>query len=316
MLRVIFCGTPDIAAPTLRTLNAIEGVEITHVVSQPDRPAGRGQKLKSPEVIETAKELQLNFFQTANLNKEEEFLTSLEKNPPDLIIVFAFAQFLNSRILQLPKIGCFNIHTSLLPRHRGAAPIHYSIWKGDKFGGVSIQRMVKKMDAGDICVSKPIAISERATTTELYEDLKKLSCESICDFIDLVQRDALIFTVQDESHVTFSPVIKKEDGYVDPLNQSAVEIDRRVRAFTPWPGVQVLFANKRVKLIDTIPGTQITAPAGTLKAVNKELILGCQNSSLVIKKLQFEGKPIVEASAWLNGIQADLPSVHCLLELK
>ena len=315
MLRIIFCGTPDIAAPTLRALHEIEGVEITHVISQPDRPAGRGQKLKSPEVIEAAKELELNFFQTANLNKEEEFLNSLEKNPPDLIIVFAFAQFLNSRVLKLPKIGCFNIHTSLLPRHRGAAPIHYSIWMGDKVGGVSIQRMVKKMDAGDICVAKPITISERATTTELYEELKQLSCESLRDFINLVQNDALTFTAQDESLVSFSPVIKKEDGYVDPLNQSATEIDRRVRAFTPWPGVRVLFESKRVKLVDTIPSTHNAIP-GTLKVINKELVLGCQDSSLIIKKLQFEGKPIVEASAWLNGVQADLPAVYCLLEQK
>lgn len=315
MLRVIFCGTPDIAAPTLRALHDIEGVEIIHVISQPDRPAGRGQKLKSPEVIEVAKELKLNFFQTANLNKEEEFLSSLEKNPPDLIIVFAFAQFLNSRVLKLPQMGCFNIHTSLLPRHRGAAPIHYSIWMGDKTGGVSIQRMVKKMDAGDICIAKPIAISERATTTELYEELKQLACESINDFMALVKNESLVFTAQDESLVSFAPVIKKEDGFVNPLTHTAVEIDRRVRAFTPWPGVQVLFESKRVKLVDTIPSAHNITP-GTLKVVNKELVLGCQGSSLVIKKLQFEGKPVVEASAWLNGVQADLPAVHCLLEQK
>ncbi|MBH47973.1 MAG: methionyl-tRNA formyltransferase, partial [Halobacteriovorax sp.] len=221
MLKVVFCGTPDIAVPTLMTLNANPNVEIVQVVSQPDRPSGRGNKLKSPEVIECAKKLELPFFQCTNLNKEADFLTSLEALKPDIFIVFAFAQFLGKRVLSLPKLGCFNIHTSLLPRHRGAAPIHYGIWCGDKIGGVSIQRMVKEMDAGDICVASSLDIHVDETTPSLYERLKILAPDCTEQLISDILGNTLTFTKQDSAQITFAPTIKKEEGYLNPSFHSA-----------------------------------------------------------------------------------------------
>ncbi len=158
MLKVVFCGTPDISTNCLQKLHDNKEVEILYVVSQPDRPSGRGKKLKSPEVVELANKLGLNVFQTPNLNKETDFLTKLKHLDPDCFVVFAFAQFLSSKVLELPKLGCFNIHTSLLPKYRGAAPIHYAILNGDTATGVSIQKMVKKMDAGDIGYSASIKL--------------------------------------------------------------------------------------------------------------------------------------------------------------
>lgn len=311
MLRVIFCGTPDIAVPSLEAVARHPKVKLELVISQPDRPAGRGQQLKSPEVVARAKELGINVFQCENLNKETEFLNSLTNNPPDLIIVFAFAQFLGSKILNLPKIGCFNIHTSLLPRHRGAAPIHYGIWCGDKTGGVSIQRMVKKMDAGDICHSIPTSISDNETTPELYERLKKLAEVATTEFLEKAISNQLAFTPQDEKLVTFAPTIKKEEGYIDPLLLDSIEIDRRVRAFKPWPGVQVMLGQKRCKLDWVVPSSH-RVEAGQLKKIDGKLILGCLDSSLEIIRLQPEGKPVMDASSWLNGQQGDLPPIAVL----
>lgn len=313
MLRVVFCGTPDIAVTSLEAIAKHSNISIDYVISQPDRPAGRGQKLKSPEVVDKARELGLEVFQTENLNREEEFLTKLESNPPDLFIVFAFAQFLGKRVLNLSKLGCFNIHTSLLPRHRGAAPIHYGIWCGDKIGGVSIQRMVKKMDAGDICHSIETPIGERETTPELYARLKDLAAVAANEFLTKALHNVLSFNAQDESLVTFAPTIKKEDGLIDVTSLNAVEVDRRVRAFKPWPGVQVLFGSKRCKLDEVIP-TNMKIAAGHLKKDGGKLYLGCLDSSVEIIRLQLEGKPAVEASAWLNGQQGDLPLVSSLGE--
>ena len=173
-LKTIFMGTPDICLPTLGELNKNSSIELVEVVSMPDRPAGRGQNLKSPDVIEYCKSHNINFFQTANINLENEKIDVWKKQKIDLIIVFAFAQFLGQKILTLPLSGCFNIHTSLLPKYRGAAPIQHALINGETKTGVSIQKMIKKMDAGDIAHSEEVEISSEETGVTLYEKLKKI----------------------------------------------------------------------------------------------------------------------------------------------
>ncbi len=313
MLRVVFCGTPDIAVPTLEELARHPLVEIVSVVSQPDRPAGRGNQLKSPEVVVAAKHLNLAVHQSANINRDEEFLKQLESDPPDLFIVFAFAQFLGKRVLNIPRRGCFNIHTSLLPRHRGAAPIHYGIWKGDRLGGVSIQRMVKQMDAGDVCFAAETPIHPTDTTPILYDRLKSLAAQTIDPFITAMAHDRLVFQAQEESQASFAPTIKKEDGFIDPLKHSAVEIERRVRAFQPWPGVQIMLGDKRCKLLEVNVASHTVAP-GQLKRLGRQLFLGCHDSCLEVLRLQPEGKAPLGAGDWLNGQQAELPTIKSLAE--
>tara|TARA_R110000868_G_scaffold100128_5_gene275417 strand:+ start:14651 stop:15550 length:900 start_codon:yes stop_codon:yes gene_type:complete len=292
-------------------LNANPNVDIVHVISQPDRPSGRGNRLKSPEVIECAKELSLPFFQCTNLNKEADFLSALEAKKPDLFIVFAFAQFLGKRVLSLPRLGCFNIHTSLLPRHRGAAPIHYGIWCGDKLGGVSIQKMVKEMDAGDICISSPIDISAEDTTPTLYEKLKDLAPSCSNQLISDILSDCLTFSKQAESDITFAPTIKKEEGFLDPALHSAIEVERMVRAFQPWPGVQILFDGKRCKFLQ-VAISHHSVPCGQLKVINEELLLGCSSGTLQLLQFQIEGKKPTLAKNWINGIQGSLPTISII----
>jgi methionyl-tRNA formyltransferase len=313
MLRAVFFGTPDIALSALEKLFLHPEIEIICVVSQPDRPAGRGQQLKSPEVADFAKKNGIRIHQTDNINCDQQFLDELVTLNADFFLVFAFAQFLSSKILNLPKLGCFNIHTSLLPRHRGAAPIHYTILMGDKVGGVSIQRMVKKMDAGDLCLSLPLEIDERETTVSLYQKLKDLSAVAVDRFINLLLTGQLTFVAQDEDAVTFAPTIKKEEGFINPLLQSACDIDRRIRAFTPWPGVHILLGNKRTKILSAKVTSQVVRP-GEVLILRPSLFLGCQQGSLEILELQIEGKKAQSANDWINGLRGEIPSIQSLLE--
>lgn len=308
MLKVVFCGTPDISTECLQTLFDLPSVEVVCVISQPDRPSGRGNKLKSPEVVELANSLGLKTFQTQNINKEPEFLEELESLKPDLFIVFAFAQFLGKRVLSLPRLGCFNIHTSLLPIYRGAAPIHYAVLNADKQTGVSIQKMVKKMDAGDICCDSTIPLSVDETTESLYIKLKSLASTLLTDFINSADNNTLSFKQQDESQASFAPTIKKDEGYIDFGSESAINIERKMRAFTPWPGIQFLLNNKRCKILKLKVSDSKLKPSQVL--ITKEsFIIGCLNGSIELLKIQIEGKQAVDVSTWINGLQGQSPII-------
>ena len=235
-MKVAFFGTPEICLPSLQFLLDSPGIELHTIISMPDRPAGRGKKLTSPAVIEFAKSNNLNYFQTSNINKESEFIQQLQNEHFDVFIVFAFAQFLGSKVLSIPKIGPFNIHTSLLPKYRGAAPIQYALINGDKETGVSIQKMVKKMDAGDIAVSHPIQITDSDNQTSLAKKLSIASPTALEKLFSDIKNDSLNFIAQDESRVTFAPSLNKTDGLLDFKNKSANEIVNQVRGLVPWPG--------------------------------------------------------------------------------
>lgn len=311
MLKVIFCGTPDISTLALKALIEHPEVEIQYVISQPDRPSGRGNHLKSPEVIELAKSMGIRTFQTQNINKEIDFLNTLEALKPDLFIVFAFAQFLGKRVLSLPKLGCFNIHTSLLPRYRGAAPIHYAILNGDSHTGVSIQKMVKQMDAGDICLDQQIDISSGETTESLYEKLKVLASKTIVDFINATIGHSLTFRPQDESLASFAPTIKKDEGYIDFQIERADGIERKLRAFTPWPGVQCLVNNKRCKIL-ALKQSDRTLEPGQIYMTKDQFFIGCLGGCVELLKVQLEGKQAVDIATWINGLQGQMPVIGAI----
>ncbi|MBT5093526.1 MAG: methionyl-tRNA formyltransferase, partial [Halobacteriovoraceae bacterium] len=249
-LKTIFCGTPEFSVPVLETLKNNSDIELYAVVSMPDRPAGRGKKLTTPEVAQYAKDHNLKLIQTENINREEAFLKEAGDQGVDLIIVLAFAQFLGSKMLELPKHGCFNIHTSLLPKYRGAAPIQYALLNGDKQTGVSIQKMVKKMDAGDLVHSSQVKIGEDTTGGELYDLLKKEAAISIEPFIKSLIEGTITYTKQDETQVSLAPTLKKNDGFIDFKNQKVDVIFNQVRALKPWPGTFCFLNNKRLKVIN------------------------------------------------------------------
>jgi len=301
-LRLAFMGTPDFSVATLEMLHALPFVEIVKVISMPDRPVGRGLELKSPPVIVFAKENKLAFHQTENVNKDETLLKELQNLQCDLIIVLAFAQFLGSNILNLPKLGCFNIHTSLLPRYRGAAPIQHALLNGDQSTGVSIQRMVKKMDAGDLVHMRPVKISLFENSQTLFTKLKFESAIAVENFLYDILNDKCVYTPQDESQATFAPTISKDDGKIHFKEMNMVDILNRLKAFEPWPSIFCFLNGQRLKILQIESSNQKLAP-GVLSTHHGMLEIGCQDSTIRLSVVQLEGKKKCSDRELLNGLK-------------
>jgi len=304
-LNIAFFGTPDFSVPSLEALANHPQVNLKYVVSMPDRKSGRGMELKSPEVIEFAKSQKIKYFQCENINKEEEFFSELEKAEIDCFIVLAFAQFLGSKLLELPKLGSFNIHTSLLPKYRGAAPIQYALLNGDKSTGVSIQKMVKKMDAGDIAWSQPVPINENETGGQLYSRLKLQAALSLNDFIYDLQGGKLTFQKQDESKVSFAPTLKRDDGYLNFKEESFDTIRNKVLALHPWPGTFCHLDKKRLKVFNVTEADSKLA-AGEVSIKLGHLLIGCSDKAIRLNSVQLEGKKACSDIELINGFKKDI----------
>lgn len=301
-LNVIFCGTPDISVPTLNELYNNPNINLLGVITMPDRPAGRGQELKSPPIAEFAKEKNIKLFQVENINKEPEVLSELESMNLDFILVFAFAQFLGSRLLNIPKLGCFNIHTSILPKYRGAAPIQYALLNGDKSTGVSIQKMVKQMDAGDIVHFDEVSIDGNESGETLYNKLKEIAPKSLNVMIEKILNGTLTYTPQDPNGVSFAPVIKKEDGFLNFSESSFEKIINQIKAFDPWPGTYCFLNNQRLKVFEIEKSVYTVAPGKTSIQAG-QILVGCADCSIQLKKIQLEGKKVCSDAELLNGLK-------------
>ena len=312
-LKAIFMGTPDFSIPALEILFNHPLIELICIVTMPDRPAGRGKKILSPPVAKFALENKIKIIQTENINKEENFAELAENNEIDLIIVLAFAQFLGKKILSLPKLGCFNIHTSLLPKYRGAAPIQYALLNGDTSTGVSIQKMVKKMDAGDLCHSFELKISHEETGGQLYTRLKFQAALSLNEFIHDLHANTVSFSSQDEENVSFAPTLKKDDGKLDLSKHSFQEIQNCLRAFDPWPGVFTFLNNKRLKIFKIEIYNKKLDP-GHLSTEFGQLIVGINNASIRLLEVQLEGKKRCSDTELLNGLQNQKEQIKLTFE--
>lgn len=302
-LNVVFCGTPDFSVPTLEELHKNPHINLVGVITMPDRPAGRGQELKAPPVAEFAKAHNIPLFQVENINREPEILEKLEGLNLDFILVLAFAQFLGSRVLNMPRLGCFNIHTSILPKYRGAAPIQYALLNGDTSTGVSIQKMVKEMDAGDLVHFDEVAIAEEETGETLYNKLKLKAAESTRALIEKVQSNGLTYTPQDPAGVSFAPTIKKEDGFLDFKNSDYKKIKNQIRAFDPWPGTYCFLNTLRLKVFE-IEKLPCTLKPGETSIDHGLLSIGLSSGEAIrLKKIQLEGKKVCSDTELLNGLK-------------
>lgn len=304
-LRVVYCGTPEFSVPTLNMLAHHPLIELVAVVSMPDRPAGRGQEMKSPEIVSFAKAAKIPVIQTENINREEATLADWEKAGVDAIIVLAFAQFLGTRLLNLPLLGCFNIHTSLLPKYRGAAPIQHALWNGDTSTGVSIQKMVKKMDAGELVHEHGVEIAPFENGGLLTTRLSYQAALACNDFLRNLVENKLEFHSQDESLVSFAPTLSKQDGFLDFGKQTTQQIFNRLRAMDPWPGTFCFLAGKRLKVLKAEIGHEKIAP-GKIANQNGKLMVGCLDGSLHLTHLQLEGKKAGTDKDLLNGLRDEL----------
>lgn len=230
-LKTIFMGTPDFAVPCLEVLQA--KTEVLAVITQPDRPKGRGHNLQASPVKQKALEYNLPVLQPEKI-KTEEFTAELEKLQPDLIVVVAFGQILSQRILDIPPLGCVNVHASLLPRYRGAAPIHWSIINGEKETGVTTMLMDAGLDTGDMLLKDKVTITEEMTTEELHDQLMAMGGKLLAETIDGLANGTITPEKQDDSISNYAGMLNKETGHID-WSKSAVEIHNLIRGLNSWP---------------------------------------------------------------------------------
>jgi methionyl-tRNA formyltransferase len=298
--RIIFMGTPDFSVPALQAL--IDGPDqVVAVVTQPDRPKGRSKKLIPPPVKVLADSAGIPVLQPTKI-RTEEFANTLRSYTPDLIIVAAYGRILPSSILDLPPLGCINIHGSLLPRHRGAAPIQWAVLAGDKEAGVTIMQMDVGMDTGDMLLPAAIPVAEDETAGGLFTKLSMLGGTALLEALDLLRQDKLPPIKQDHNLATDAPPLKKEDGCID-WNLPANELQCFVRAMDPWPTAYSFLEGKRFRFFAPLVGASVSteSPGTIIQADREGLLLATGKGTLLIREIQPEGKKRMTVEAYLCG---------------
>ena len=308
-MKIIFFGSSGFAVPILEAL--VKSEDIALVVTQPDREKGRSLKVAPTAVKSKAEELGIKVFHPAKVNSKEsiEFLKNFNA---DLFIVVSFGQILSKAVLSLPRLYCLNIHASLLPKYRGAAPINWAIANGEKETGVTIMRMNEKMDEGDVAIKGTLHILDQDDAIILSEKLSMKGAELLLEAIRLVKDNKIEFTVQDNKNASYSPKLKKQDGCID-WNLSAEEISCRVRAFAPWPGCFTYLDKKILKIYKAIsvhlsgepsglPDRWTKSEPGTIVEVSKKgMFVKTGKGVLSIQELQLEGSRRMTAEEFIAG---------------
>ena len=307
-MRIVFMGSPAFAVPSLKALVKSKE-EVVGVVTQPDRPAHRGHRLTSPAVKVAAKELGIPIFQPESLKDKEgeKLLDYLTKLSPDLLVVVAYGLILPSSYLSLPSIAPLNVHASLLPKYRGAAPINWAIINGEHETGITIMQMVAKLDAGNILLQKKIPILNDETAGQLTERLSELGSHALLEAIALLKEGKAVFRPQDNSLATYAPMLKKEMGLIE-WSKSALECHNHIRGLNPWPGAYTSFRNSKCKIHKTriikadstdIPSSYIP---GTIMVKEKIPLVVCGDGNVLeIIQIQLPGKKPTSGVDFVNG---------------
>lgn len=296
MAKIVFMGTPEFAVPTLKLL--IENHDVIGVVTQPDRPAGRNNKLRPSPVKEVAIEAGIPVFQPKRL-RNPEAIEELKKWDADFHVVVAFGQILPQAVLDLPKIAPINIHGSLLPRWRGAAPIHAAIRAGDSETGITIMIIDAGLDTGPMLTKRAIPIEKDETAQTLHDKLSQIGAELLIETLPKVISGEVQPQQQDDSLSTYAPQIKKEEGRID-WSQPALTIERLVRAFTPWPGTFTFWDGKQLKIHEGI-NSGGTAPHGQVIEKNGQIAIGTGDGLYYPHEVQLAGKKRVSITDFANG---------------
>jgi methionyl-tRNA formyltransferase len=308
MAKIVFMGTPDFAVPSLETL--ITSQEVIGVVTQPDRPAGRGRKQQSPPIKIVAEAHGIPVYQPKSLRNDEAVLP-LREWAPEMIVVAAFGQILRPHVLELPPKGCLNIHASLLPRWRGAAPIQHAILAGDDETGISLMQMDEGLDTGPVFVQEAISIAADETATKLHNRLAKLGAALLNKHLNDILAGRLLPSYQNDNLATYAPMIKKEAGAID-WHQPVGQVDRHIRAMTPWPSAFTTWSGKMLKILAAEPIKDTHLPSGLPGQVvlyEGAAVILAEKGGLRLKRIQLSGKRAMEADDFLHG-QPDFLGVH------
>jgi methionyl-tRNA formyltransferase len=298
-LNLVFCGTPEFAVPTLEKLVS-SGFHISQVVTQPDRPRGRKLELAPSAVKARALQLGLPVTQPEKIKNNEEFRNLLTRLNPDAVIVVAYGRIIPQWMIDLPRFGNINLHASLLPKYRGAAPIQWAIANGEAVTGVTTMLINAGLDTGDILLQEQMPIRPDDTSESLAPRLAGVGAELMVDTLRGLQAGTLQPRPQDNQQATLAPILRKEDGRID-FHRTAQEILNRLRGFQPWPGAFTSFRGKNLNLWSAKPALQ-AIPAGSLALEGDRLLVGCgRNSSLELLELQPEGKKRMSARDFVHG---------------
>ena len=307
-MKIIFMGTPDFAVGTLRSL-AEAGHEITLVVSQPDKPKGRGHAMVPTPVKVVAEELGIPVFQPVKIREAKDVL---EKTEADVCVVAAFGQIIPKTILDMPKYGCLNIHASLLPKYRGAAPIQQAVIDGEKESGVTIMQMGVGLDTGDMISQAVVPLAEDETGGSLFDKLAEEGAALLIRTIPSIVDGTAVYTKQpEESPTPYAAMISKKMGLMD-FSKSAVELERLVRGLNPWPSAYTFLNGKTLKVWKcAVERAECGKEApGTIIGVDKSGIhVACGRDALILKEVQLEGKKRMETDAFLRGYQVTAGSM-------
>ena len=299
-MKIVFMGTPVFSVNALENI-VKAGHDVVGVITQPDKPKGRGGKMQYTPVKEKALELGLDVYQPQRV-KETEFIEKLKEMNPDAIVVIAFGQILPKAILDMPKYGCINVHASLLPKYRGAAPIQWSVIDGEKETGVTTMYMNEGLDTGDIIDKVVVPIDKKETGGSLFDKLAIEGGKLILKTLIELENGTAVRTPQDDSKSNYAGMINKQLGKID-FNKSANEIERLIRGLNPWPSAYTKMDGKTLKIWDAdVDDSENDSAPGTITEVGKDFIrVATGKGSLKILELQLEGKKRMKTRDFLNG---------------
>lgn len=299
-MKLIFMGTPEFAVHTLEELNE-NGYDIKLVVTQPDKPSGRGKKLKKSDVKIKAEELGLEIFQP-NKIKLDENIKKLKEYKPDFIVVVAYGQILNKEILSIPKYGCINVHASLLPKYRGAAPLNWAIINGEKTTGVTTMAMDVGLDTGDMLLKSKIDIDDNMNVGELHDKLSIQGARLLIETLKGIECDEIQREKQDNSLSNYAPMLDKENTKIN-WNDKAQNIHNLIRGLSPWPSAYFMYEENKVKVYKSMYTNEKTGynPGFVLKANNEGIFVTTLDGIVILKEIQMPGKNKMKVSDYLRG---------------
>lgn len=299
-MKIIYMGTPEFAVPPLQRL-CETGYQVELVVTQPDKARDRGKKVQSPPVKEYALEQGLTVLQPERIKGNEEFIAQIKKIDPDLIVVAAYGKLLPPELLQIPRLGCINIHASLLPKYRGSAPIHRCIIEGEATTGITLMYMEEGLDTGDMIAVKSTEIGKK-TTAQLHDELSQMGAELLITNLPSIEKGINSRTKQDDSQATYAPMIFKQDCLVD-FSKTPEEVERLIRGLNSWPGAYTIYQGEPMKLwqAEALDETA-KEPDGTVIGVSDEGIkVAAGGRGLLLQRIQMPGKKAMYVSEYLRG---------------
>jgi methionyl-tRNA formyltransferase len=301
-MKLVFCGTPSFAVPTLKSVMRA-GHDVALVVTQPDRPAGRGQQLVAPPVKVTALDAGLPVVQPEKIKNNLEFRAQLEAITPDAILVVAYGRIIPKWMIDLPRLGNLNLHASLLPKYRGAAPIQWAVANGEPVTGATTMRIDEGLDTGDMLLQRGMAIAPSMTSEDLFPLLAEMGADLMMETLDGLAAGTISAQKQDDTKATLAPILTRDDGRID-FSQPAMTIYNRWRGFQPWPGAWTMMQGKKLTVHRMMP-TEVRGAAGELGDVHRDhdrLFAACGGRSWIeLVEIQLEGKKRMLTADFLRG---------------